>query len=86
MDEEGFKKDEGQKSKIKDSNWGVSIPRYQNSPGQKMIRASSNLEINESRKKSYLKGDNSVLLSSLGVTPSAQLGLERYQKVYLHKM
>lgn len=51
-----------------------------------MIRASSNLEINESRKKSYLKGDNSVLLSSLGVTPSAQLGLERYQKVYLHKM
>ena len=33
MDEEGFKKDEGQKSKIKDSNWGVSIPRYQNSPG-----------------------------------------------------
>ena len=25
-----------------------------------MIRASSNLEINESRKKSYLKGDNSV--------------------------
>lgn len=44
MDEESTKKDENKKSKIKDSNWGVSVgnSRYQ-SPENNLNRASSHI-------------------------------------------
>ena len=84
MDEEGTKKEDGKKSKIKDSSWGSGAnSRYHRSPDE---RVSSNFGPDDPRKKSASKGENSSYMTFLGVTPVAQKGLEKYHKVYLQKV
>ena len=72
MDDDGNKKEEKKKSKVKDSSYVSSggNSRYQ-SP--EVNRASSHLD--EVMKKSYTRGEQSLNMSYLGVTPVAQKGL-----------
>lgn len=55
--------------------------RYDRSPDN---RASSNID--DGRKRTQSKNENPLYLSFVGVTPSAQKGLEKYHKVYLQKL
>lgn len=73
MDEEGNKKEDGKKSKIKDGSWGSPAnSRYHRSPED---RVSSQIGPDDFRKKSASKGENPSYLTFLGVTPVAQKGL-----------
>jgi hypothetical protein len=77
MDEEAAKQEGGKKSKIKDSGWGGLSGRYESPSYLKSP--------NDDKKKSHSKGE-SLLNSSVGVTPAAQKGIEKYHKVYLKKV
>ena len=72
MDEEAAKQEGGKKSKIKDSGWGGLSGRYESPSYLKSP--------NDDKNKSHSKGD------SVGITPAAQKGIEKYHKVYLKKV